>query len=263
MTEVARLPPISRRQLRLFLRYLSFYLRRNFHGLHVLRLAAPEQMESLPLLVCMNHPSWWDPVVALYLSGHYFPRRSHYGPIEARGVAKYKFLEKLGMFAIDKQSRAGAVRFLQVGQAVLSSPEHALWVNPQGYFTDVRRKPVVFEAGVGHLAHKSRRFAMLPLAFEYAFWNERRPEAFACFGQPMLIEDGREHKPAEWNALFASALEAIQDILAERVQCRDPKLFEPLLAGRAGVGGIYDLWRASNARLRGKPWRPEHGNQRP
>ena len=253
------IPPIADRQLRLFLTYLKFYFRRNFHGLHVLRLAPFEPLESLPLLVCMNHPSWWDPIMALYLSAYYFPDRSHYGPIEIQGVSKYKFLQKLGFFPINKHSRSGAVRFLEVGRAVLSSTRYALWVTPQGDFADVRLKPVTLRAGVGHLAHRAGRFAMLPLAFEYTYWNERHPEAFACFGRPLIVESGLERRPDEWTNLFSAALEETQDALAAKTQSRDAAQFEFVFTGRAGVGGVYDLWRAAKARLQGKQWQPEHG----
>ncbi len=102
---------------------------------------------------------------------------------------------------------------------------------------------------------------MLPLTLEYAFWNERFAEAFACFGEPVLVDSGREHTPAEWTQTFAAALEATQDALAERVQRRDPRVFESLIKGGAGVGGVYDVWRACKARLQGKPWQPEHGSR--
>ncbi len=254
-------PPIAQRQLRLFQAYLSFYFKRNFHTLLVLQLADLSALEQWPLLVCMNHPSWWDPILALYVSGHFFPKRAHYGPIEQGGVSKYKFFERLGFFPIDKKSRSGAVRFLDIGESVLSSPKFALWVNPQGYFTDVRQRPVTIEPGVGHLAHRIGKFAMLPVTFEYTFWKERYPEAFVCLGTPMLVENGRERKPSEWNQLFSGALESTQDCLAERVQRQDASLFQPLLTGASGVGGMYDLWRAFKSRLQGKPWQPEHGSR--
>ncbi len=254
------LPPVAHRQLRWFERYVRFYLRRNFHGLHLLRLADLESLNGYPLLVCLNHPSWWDPLVALYLTQRFFKTRRQFAPIAAEGVAKYKFFERLGFFGIDGKTRSGAAKFLRIGEAVLSRPDGAFWVTPQGAFTDVRTRPVVIEPGVGHLAHRLGRFAMLPLALEYTFWNERYPEAFACFGHPVLVENGRAARAAEWNLIFSSALESTQIALSERVPCRDSKLFEPLLAGNAGVGGVYDLWRAVKARLHGRPWQPEHGS---
>jgi 1-acyl-sn-glycerol-3-phosphate acyltransferase len=254
------LPPIAKRQLHWFEVYVRFYLRRNFHSLHLLRLAGLDQLAGYPLLVCLNHPSWWDPLIGLYLSQRFFQARQQYAPIASVGLAKYRFFERLGFFGIDTETRAGAARFLRIGERVLSHPNGALWVTPQGDFTDVRRRPVTIESGVGYLAHRLGRFAMLPLTLEYTFWNERFAEAFACFGHPILIDDGRKQTPSEWSQKFAAALEATQDVLSERVQRRDPGLFESLIKGDAGVGGMYDLWRASKARLQGKRWQPEHGS---
>lgn len=255
------LPPVAKRQLHWFEVYVRFYLRRNFHGLHLLKQADLDRLAGYPLLVCVNHPSWWDPLIGLYLSQRFFKARQQYAPIAAKGLAKYRFFERLGFFGIDTHRRAGSARFLRIGETVLSHPNGALWVTPQGDFTDVRHRPVTIEPGVGHLAHRLGRFAMLPLALEYTFWNERFAEAFACFGQPVLVSNGREHRASEWNQKFAAALETTQDALSTLVQMRDPGLFESLIKGGAGVGGVYDFWRASKARLQGKRWQPEHGNR--
>ena len=67
--------------------------------------------------------------------------------------------------------------------------------------------------------------------------------------------------PAEWHALFTRSLQVTVDALSEKVQQRRASSFEPLFAGRAGVGGVYDLWRAAKARFHGKHWQPEHGER--
>lgn len=255
------LPPINKRQLRWFIRYITFYLRRNFHGLHLaFETPLPASVTDGPVLVCMNHPSWWDPLLALYLSQRLFPGRGNYGPIAGAGLSKYKFFERLGFFGVDNRSRSGAVRFLRLGTAALRGSSTSLWVTPQGHFADVRTRPVSIEPGVGHLAHRLNQLAMIPLAFEYTFWSERYPEAFACFGAPVFVDAGGDRSAREWNACFAQALERTQDHLSRLVQARNATAFEPLLQGSAGVGGMYDLWRAVKARLSGRKFQPEHGN---
>jgi len=252
-------PRISKRQLAWFARYVSWYLPRNFHGLHLLRLNDTSRLAGIPVLFCLNHPSWWDPLIALYLSQRFFGDRSHFAPIAAAGLAKYKFFERLGFFGIEPGSRRGASRFLELGNAVLSRPEGAFWVTGQGEFGDVRR-PIMLQPGIGHVAHHAGHFAMLPVALEYSFWNERYPEAFACFGEA-IVGYGGEHLPAQWTSLFARSLQAAMDALSERVQLRRASAFEPLFKGNAGAGGVYDLWRAMKARLLGKHWQPEHGSR--
>ena len=88
---------------------------------------------------------------------------------------------------------------------------------------------------------------LLPLAIEYSFWNESRPEALARFGTP--IATGRERGVADWQALLEGALMATMDALAVESAARTPGLFVPLLRGGAGVGGIYDAQRRVRALL--------------
>jgi 1-acyl-sn-glycerol-3-phosphate acyltransferase len=259
MRSSAALPSIAKRQLGWFTRYLHFYLRRNFHGVHLLKLSPLEDLRGWPLLVCLNHPSWWDPLMGAYLSQRFFKHRNHYAPIAAAGLAKYRFFERLGFFGIDPATRAGAFRFLEIGESALSREDAALWVTPEGNFIDVRRRPIRLQPGVGHLTQRLGRVAMLPVALEYSFWNERYPEAFACFGRPVFIENGKDRTAREWTSCFSGALERTLDLLSERVQRRDPSAFEPVLAGSAGVGGIYDLWRALKSRLQAQKFQPEHG----
>jgi len=78
------LPPIAKRKLGWFTRFVGWFLPRNFHGLHLLRLTDLEKLNGVPLLVCLNHPSWWDPLIALYLSQRFFPDRHHVAPLRRR-----------------------------------------------------------------------------------------------------------------------------------------------------------------------------------
>jgi hypothetical protein len=57
------------------------------------------------------------------------------------------------------------------------------------------------------------------------------------------------------------ALEHAQDELAAAAQARDPCRFDILVGGRAGVGGVYDLWRAMKARVRGETFERAHGRK--
>jgi 1-acyl-sn-glycerol-3-phosphate acyltransferase len=255
----SELPRISGWQLRLFDRYVRFYLGRHFHGFYVFAPGHVSELEGWPILVCMNHPSWWDPLLAVHLSQTLFPHRMHYGPIASQALAKYRFFERLGFFGIDPQTHSGASRFLHVGRAVLSHPDGAFWVTAQGRFTDVRVRPLQLQAGIAHLARSSSRFALVPLALEYSFWVERTPECYAYVGTPIYVEDAKQRSTAEWASLFSTTLEGTQDLLAEHVVNHSLDGFELLLSGTAGVGGTYDLWRRLKAVARGKRFHAEHG----
>jgi hypothetical protein len=101
----------------------------------------------------------------------------------------------------------------------------------------------------------------LPLALEYPFWEERFPEVLACFGQAIVVQQEQPWRAQEWTVLLARRLEAVQEQLAEAACRRERQDFAVLLRGRAGIGGVYDLWRRLRARLGGQTFRQAHGEE--
>lgn len=144
----------------------------------------------------------------------------------------------------------------------MNSPDTALWITAQGQFTDPRRRPVELRAGLGHLLRRCGRCVVVPLAFEYPFWNEKLPEALALFGEPIEITDGKARTADEWTALIAHGLSNAMDRLSAWAQARDPEAFETVVAGRTGVGGVYDWIRQIWAACRGRPFHPGHDEGR-
>jgi 1-acyl-sn-glycerol-3-phosphate acyltransferase len=231
------------------------------HAIRVVRGSSPPPLNGRPLIVCMNHPSWWDPLVALTLARSAFPGRNHYAPIDSAALAKYPLFEWLGFFGIEPDSTRGGATFLRNGRAILSDPGSVLWVTGEGAFTDVRTRPVKLKPGIGRLQRFIKNAAVIPLAVEYTFWEERSPEVLACWGQPLLIGDGGELSPAEWTAAIQSRLESALDRLSHLSQTRQHGAFDVVLSGSAGIGGVYDLWRRVRARLSGRRFAPQHGRE--
>lgn len=250
----------SPRLVSLFGRYSERYMARHFHAVRLARAGRPggEALRGRPLVVCLNHPAWWDPLAGLVLARRIFPGLRHFAPIDAAGLAKYRFFARLGFFGIEPGTARGARRFLEVSQALLAQPDTVLWVTAGGRFADPRERPVRLRPGLGALLARVDRATVLPLALEYPFWEERCPEALARFGDAVHVRGGAR-TAAGWTAFLEERLAATQDALASDALARDAGRFETLLGGRAGVGGVYDLWRRARARLRGEAFRPEHG----
>ena len=258
----ADLPQISPWMLRWFTAYSRRYLRRHFHALRIASKSWPGDTARLPLVIFSNHAAWWDPLVAIVLKSEFFSDRAAYAPMDAAMLARYKIFRRLGFFGVESDHRRGAVRFLKTAEKVLSSPENLLLITPQSRFADVRERPVKFESGLGHLAARVERAWFLPVAVEYVFWEERLPEILVRFGD--LFEAGHgvaTKQPAEWTHILENQLELTQDALAAEARARRSENFQVLLKGGAGQGGVYDVWRALRARLRGEHFRKEHGQK--
>lgn len=251
------LPRRSEWRVRLFTRYFKRWMGKNFHAVRLSLSGQPPPLDGRPLLVVLNHPSWWDPLMGMVLAER-LAGYKHFVPIDAAALRQYRLFEPLGFFGVEIGTVEGALTFLRTGTAVLSNRHHAVWVTAQGRFTDPRVRPVELRPGVGHLARRLNDVVILPLAIEYPFWQERYPEALAHFGSPIEVRLGRSHTIEEWMVKIKAGLIQALDDLAAAAQSQDADRFEALVGGNVGVGGVYDWWRHLKARLAGRRFRPEH-----
>ncbi|MBN9119269.1 MAG: lysophospholipid acyltransferase family protein [Planctomycetes bacterium] len=252
--------PLPRRWpwlVRGFRGYAVRYVRKHFHAVRLSKSGGTFPATDEPLLVVLNHPSWWDPLIGVVLSRE-IAGRDHFAAIDAVAVRRYRFFTKLGFVGVDTKSLRGAADFLRAGRVVLSQPRRAFWVTAQGRFTDVRERPLALRSGVGHLAARLGAGVVLPVALEYTFWTESTPEALVRIGEPLRIADHPGLRGKEWTARIEAALTRNLDALNAEAMRRDPGAFAELLSGRSGVGGVYDVWRRLKAWVRGRKFDPSH-----
>lgn len=237
-----------------FRRYVRRFLRKNFHAVRLSTDSHVPPADGEPLLIVMNHPSWWDPMLGAFLLD-LFPTHDHYAAIDAVMIEKYGVFKKLGFFGIDMSSLRGAAQFLKTGTAILSAPGRAVWVTAQGEFADVRQRPLNLKPGVGHLAARMSRGWVLPVALEYCFWNERSPEALVRVGDPLPVAPA---SAKAWNEQIETALAHTLDGLNAAAVSRDPTRFRTLLGGKTGAGGLYDFFRRLGSWARLRRFDPTH-----
>jgi len=182
--------------------------------------------------------------------------RKFAAPMDAAALTRYPILERLGFFGVERESAAGAREFLRQSRRVLEHGQTALWITPAGRFHDVR-EVVPFQSGLSHLVDRSFVGSVLPMALEYVFWNERRPELLARFG-PAIDCRGLPEERAERTAFLEQRLAEQQTELTRQALERSGAGFERLLAGASGIGGVYDAWRRLTCWLRGGNFDARH-----
>ena len=108
--------PYSPRFVRFFAKYVRRMMRKDFGALRLERESAGAledlTTERRPLLLCLNHASWWDPLVAMTLGVRFLEARDHRAPMDAAQLERFGFMRRLGMFPIepdDPESLSGMV----------------------------------------------------------------------------------------------------------------------------------------------------------
>ena len=86
MKPSAGIPEISPGMHRWFAWYSRRYIARHFNALRLLKSAPPPAADDTPAVYFFNHPSWWDPLVAISLAERFYPNQRAYGPIDAAAV---------------------------------------------------------------------------------------------------------------------------------------------------------------------------------
>jgi len=253
------LPTISPVMWRWFTWYARRYVARHFNAM---RFCAdtPAPTFDGPIVMCANHPSWWDPMCAIAAAGLRFADRRHYAPIDAAMLEKYGIFKKLGFFGVEQDSARGSAAFLRTARRVVDQPEACLWITVQGRFADPRRRPIDLAPGAAHLMRRvTRPTAFVPVAIEYPFWTERHPEALVRYGEPLVRSvANRDASVQQCQRELTDRLTRTMDELAALAIGRDPAAFETLIRGRGGTSWIYDLWRRGKSLLTGRPYTDRH-----
>jgi 1-acyl-sn-glycerol-3-phosphate acyltransferase len=243
----------SQRAIGMFSIYLRWYLARHFHSMRVAN-ARRIPPRAQPLILFANHASWWDPLAGMLLARTLLPRREHYAPMDEKALSHYGVFRPMGFFPVDNASPRGAAQLLRAGYQALNRPGAALWITPESQFQDVRQRPIVFRPGLGALMSRMGRLTCVPIAIEYAYWEERLPEILVNVGEPLEIADGGMEDARTWTNLLSYAMAATLDELAMLSMERDPDAFEIILNGSGGIGGVYGIWKRITCAITGRPY---------
>ncbi len=104
------------------------------------------------LVIYCNHPSWWDPMLAMYMRSRFLPNHHMYAPIDSASLEKYKIFKSMGFYGVSN-THQGASEFLKQSWQLLQTAGSSIWLTPEGRFTDPRQLDVPLQPGLAHLAH--------------------------------------------------------------------------------------------------------------
>jgi len=243
--------------LSLFVRYLNGYFKKHFNAVRI-SYAEPLKIKNRPVIIYTNHPSWWDPLLFILLDKLLFEQRMSYGPMNQVALDNYAFMRRLGIFGMSSGSFKGLRDFIQTSTQLLQDRSTILWVTAQGQFSDPRLRPINLQSGVAHLVKQKPEVLLLPVAFEYPFWQERHPEILIRTGAIIDAQELQQKNYQQITQLLEQQLTKTMDELAVLSEFSKADQFQLLLSGEAGAGWFYNSFKLIKAKILGRKFHSKH-----
>ncbi|MGH1346978.1 MAG: lysophospholipid acyltransferase family protein [Nannocystales bacterium] len=211
MIEAVRWRPFAR----WFRRHATRRIRSSFAAVHVRGLnTLREAAADSPVVVIANHSSWWDSLLALWLSQSELPNSAAYGMMDASNLKRFRFFRWIGCFGVDLSSRRDGARAARYSLDLLKLRNTVLWIFPQGA-EQPAHVPLRFMPGAAGIARRAESVPVIPVAFAYVFEREEQPHVYISVGEPMSVQGGANRESQE------EAVEAERHRINLQVESRD------------------------------------------
>ncbi len=198
------------------------------------------------MIICSAHTSWWDGYVTGEVNRALF-KRDGYLMMEEVNLARYPFFTWIGVYGVDRDDPRKALASVEYTvQLLTEKPNRAVCIFPQGTITHPDTRPLGVFGGVGHIAKRLGKGAVVPVALRYEFRMDQAPDAFARAGPPICIDNQVESfSSREFTERLERAMSENDDALHAdlmRSQMYNDRLrgYRRILAGRSSSSKAWD-----------------------
>ncbi|GAC1551416.1 MAG: hypothetical protein NVS3B10_13970 [Polyangiales bacterium] len=164
-----------------FARHARSRIRRSFGSVMVSGLEQTRSaLAAAPVLFVANHTSWWDALVALYVS-ELLVRCDAFAMMDASNLRRLPFFGRVGAFGVESNVPADGARAIRRAAKLLDAPGRAVWIFPEGR----ERSPFAeldLRAGSAVIARVARRAVVVPVGLRYVFGGAERPDLWIALG---------------------------------------------------------------------------------
>lgn len=136
------------------------------------------------------HSNWWDGIVGYNLVKRVFNTRIR---MMIEEMNRFPILAKAGAFPVNKKSAQASMQALQYAVDELNKGDVSLWIFPQGIIRPPMYRPIEFQTGMAYIARNvAKKYGginLIPVAVNYPFLREDKPEVLVEIGEPHVLTD--------------------------------------------------------------------------
>lgn len=143
-----------------------------------------EAEKEIPTILFAPHCNWWDGIVMYNITHRIFHKEIR---LMVEELNRFPLLRRAGAFSVNKKSPQSAMKALQYSVDVVGDLRNMLCLFPQGIIRPPHFRPIKFQTGLAFIAQnavkKYGRVNLIPVAVDYCFFRDNRPEVIVDFGK--------------------------------------------------------------------------------
>lgn len=145
---------------------------------------------NYPTIFYAPHGNWWDGIVGYNMMRRAFHVKTR---MMIEEMNRFPLFCKIGAFPVNKKSAIEAMKSLKfIVDDLAKDPGLGLWIFPQGIIKPPNYRPIEFQTGMAYIAQKTAikcgGINLVPVAVNYVFLREDRPEVIVKVADPIVLE---------------------------------------------------------------------------
>lgn len=164
-----------------------------------------------PIIMFAPHSNWWDGIVGYNICNRIFKKEIR---LMVEELNRFPLLRRGGAFNVNKKSPQASMSALKYSVEVLGDPKNILYIFPQGIIKPPNFRPIEFQSGLAYIAEKAAKkygkVALMPIAVNYMFLRDNRPEVLVEMGELIELGSGKIDRK-EYTHYLGNTLESLCD----------------------------------------------------
>ena len=164
-----------------------------------------------PIILFAPHSNWWDGIVGYNICNRIFKKEIR---LMVEELNRFPLLRRGGAFNVNKKSAQASMQAIKYSVEAVGDTNNILYLFPQGIIKPPNYRPIEFQTGLTYIAEKAAKkygkVALLPVAVNYFFLRDNRPEVFVDFGDLIELNNDKPDRK-EYSEFLSKTLEQLCD----------------------------------------------------
>ena len=194
-------------------RYFYGMLEKRFHGFYYKGAEKfyLQKAPETPVILFAPHYNWWDGIVGYNICNRIFKKEIR---LMIEELNRFPLIRRGGAFSVNKKSPQASMPSLKYAVEAIGDTNNILYIFPEGIIKPPMHRPFELQTGMTYIAEKAAKkygkVALIPVAVNYFFLRDNRPEVLVEFGDVIELNDDKPDRK-EFTQFLGKSLEDLCD----------------------------------------------------